>query len=77
MAAEEDTTAGSGRRTFNLTPKARRALSDLVDQEFGPNDTDAINRAIVLAAFLMGEVKAGGSIEVTRPNEVPVRVVFL
>lgn len=77
MAAEEDTTAGSGRRTFNLTPKGRRALADLVDQEFGPNDTDAINRAIVLAAFFMGEVKAGATIQVVRPGEKPIEVVFL
>lgn len=74
MAAED---SGSSRKSINLTPKGKRALDDLVDWEFGANETDAVNRALVLAAFLMGEQAAGATVQVARANEVPQVIVFL
>lgn len=75
MANAED--SALTRKTTNLTPKAMRALGDLVDQEFAANDTDAMNRALVMTAFLVGEVQAGAQIHVVRPGEPPLAVVFL
>lgn len=74
MAAED---GGATRKTFNLTPKGKRALDDLLDAEFGSNDTDVANRALALAAYLMGEVKAGAKIQIAREGEPPLNVVFL
>lgn len=65
------------RKTANLNPRAKRALDDLTDWEFGYDDTESINRALVLTAYLVGEVKAGGEVIITRPGETPMRVVFL
>jgi hypothetical protein len=75
--AEEPTESRLTRKTANLNPRAKRALDDLTDWEFGYDDTESINRALIMTAYLMGEVKAGGEVMVTRPGEMPMRVVFL
>lgn len=74
MAAEGE--AGQ-RITFNVTPKARRALEALVNEGFAANQTDAINRAVALAQWLHHEVEHGAEVEVRHRNQVPVKVVFL
>lgn len=65
MAAEDGNLT---RKTANLTPKAMQALELLVAQEFGANDTDAINRAIRVAADIVRASMRGGEVQVAYPD---------
>lgn len=60
--------AGLERVTVNLTPRAVRALNNLVDMT-GYSKTDTINRALQIYEFLQGILEKGGSLHVRQTRE--------
>jgi hypothetical protein len=58
------------RFTFNATPKARRAMEGLLALEFGTNQTEVMNRALIMAFWIMEEADRGAEIKLVRQTEV-------
>ncbi|MEO6088814.1 MAG: hypothetical protein ABIQ18_37455 [Umezawaea sp.] len=71
-ASDTDTNRGSLERvTVNLTPRAARALTEVVTLT-GDSKTDSINRAVQIYAFLEATWTNGGSVLVrSHPEAEP------
>jgi len=59
---------GQGRVTFNLSPRAARALEQVIGLT-GDSKTDTINRAISVYAYVEEVLASGGAILVSAAGE--------
>jgi len=58
------------RVTFNMTPRAARAL-ELATQLTGDSKTDSINRAVQVYAYIQNIIANGGTISAHKSGDSP------